>query len=94
MEEIMYYLLTVYLIIINLVEILLMYVDKRRAISNKWRIPEKTLLLVAFAGGSFGGFAGMKLFRHKIRNVKFRIGLPVMLAIHIVAVVLLTNRLF
>lgn len=36
-----------YLLIINLIGMLIMYVDKRKAKYGRWRIPEKTLLLVA-----------------------------------------------
>lgn len=37
----------IYLLMINLIGILIMYVDKRKAKYGRWRIPEKTLLLVA-----------------------------------------------
>ena len=42
----------------------LMYgIDKWKAKSGRWRIPEKVLLLAAFAGGSVGALAGMMMFK-------------------------------
>lgn len=76
-------LLFLYLLIINAAAFLLMLVDKRRAQKNLWRIPEKTLMTVAIIGGSLGAMAGMYTFRHKTRHPKFFIGIPVILAAHI-----------
>lgn len=72
-----------YLIIINLVTFVVYGMDKRKAIKNKWRIPEKTLLGLAAVGGSVGALAGMYGFRHKTKHMKFVIGVPVILAIQI-----------
>ena len=38
----------IYLIIINLIGILIMYIDKRKAKYGKWRIQEKNLILIRF----------------------------------------------
>ena len=38
--------------------------DKRRARQKKWRIPEKTLLFLSFAGGAVGALIAMQAFRH------------------------------
>ena len=75
-------LLYVYLCIINVVSMLFMLVDKRKAIKRRWRIPEKTLLGICAIGGSLGGIIGMYLFRHKTRHAAFSIGIPIMLLIH------------
>lgn len=64
-----------------------MLVDKIKAKRNLWRIPEATLIGVAAIGGSIGAIAGMNLFRHKTKHAKFYIGLPVILALQIVAVI-------
>ena len=40
-------------------------IDKYRAKHDKWRIPEKTLMLLALLGGAIGAFLGMKAFHHK-----------------------------
>lgn len=76
--------LEVYLIIINIFTFLLYGVDKWKAKRNAWRISEKTLLLMTFAGGSFGAFFGMFFFRHKTKHLKFLILVPLFFIIHIV----------
>ena len=72
-----------YLIIINAIAFILMHKDKQKAIKGKWRIPEATLFKLALAGGSFGVYLGMRMFRHKTKHLKFTIGIPVLMAIHI-----------
>jgi uncharacterized membrane protein YsdA (DUF1294 family) len=58
------------LLILNLTSLSLFGVDKRKSMSKGWRIRESRLLLVAFFG-PFGAYAGMLLFRHKTRKIKF-----------------------
>jgi len=65
-----------YLILINLVGILSMYLDKYFAKNNMYRISEKNLFLVAIIGGSIGSIIGMYKFRHKTKHKQFTIGLP------------------
>jgi len=78
-----------YLLLINAAGLLIMLADKRKAIKNQWRIPEKTMLTVAILGGSLGIYTGMQLFRHKTKHAKFSIGVPVILAIQILLAVFL-----
>ena len=73
-----------YLIIINIAAWLMYGLDKWKAKSGAWRLPERTLLLTAFLGGAAGALAGMLLFRHKTRKPKFIVGVPLMLAAHCV----------
>jgi len=75
--------LIIYLLIINALGFLLMLIDKHKAIKKAWRIPEATLLGIAAIGGSLGALLGMRLFRHKTQHPRFSIGLPVILAAHI-----------
>lgn len=81
--------LITYLLIINAVSFLFMLIDKRKAVKKAWRIPEATLLGIAAIGGSLGAVLAMRLFRHKTLHPKFAIGLPVLLAIHIIVLLLL-----
>ena len=67
---------SIYLLIMNLVGLFVMYIDKRKAMYGRWRIPEKTLLTIALLGGSIGTMAGMYLFRHKTKKLKFTLGFP------------------
>lgn len=71
--------LLVYFAAVNVVSFLLMYIDKRRAVKHEWRIPEKTLFLWAFLGGSPGSLLGMYTFRHKTKHLSFVLGMPAIL---------------
>lgn len=84
--------LFLYLLIINAAGFLLMLVDKHRAKKNLWRIPEKTLMTVVLIGGSLGAMAGMYTFRHKTKHPKFFIGIPVILAAHIMLAIYLITK--
>ena len=78
-----------YLSVINFTSWAAYGLDKGRAKSGKWRIPERTLLLLALIGGSLGALAGMIMFRHKTRKPKFFISVPVMFVVHCVIVAML-----
>lgn len=81
--------LIVYLLIINAAGFLLMLIDKFKAKKNLWRIPESTLFTVACLGGSLGCIAGMYTVRHKTKHRKFTLGMPLILAVQIVAAILI-----
>lgn len=65
-----------YLFVVNVIGFVLMFVDKKRAQNNQWRIKEATLFLTAAIGGSIGAMLGMKVFRHKTKHLSFLIGMP------------------
>lgn len=73
------HLVLLYLIIVNAAAFLLMLADKLKAKRGAWRIPEATLMGMAAIGGSIGALAGMYLFRHKTKHIKFTLGIPVIL---------------
>jgi len=75
-----------YFVIVNIVGLMSMAIDKAKAIHNKWRIPEKTLFIIAMLGGSIGSIMGMQMFRHKTKHATFTIGMPVILIVQIVLV--------
>lgn len=81
-----------YLLLINAVAFFLMLADKRKAKKNLWRIPEATLMMSAVLGGSVGALAGMNMFRHKTKHLKFTLGIPAILIAQIVLAVWLMNR--
>ena len=56
-----------YLVLLSLVTFVAYGVDKKKAAKGKWRTKEKTLLLLSFFGGAFGGFPAMLIFRHKTK---------------------------
>ena len=73
-----------YLIFINIVGILSMYLDKYFAKNNMYRISEKNLFIIATLGGSIGSIIGMYKFRHKTKHKQFTIGLPLILFIQVI----------
>lgn len=73
--------------LINLLAFLMYGLDKRNARKGRWRIPENTLLGVAFIGGSLGALLGMYVFRHKTKHWNFKILVPLFLIIHILILV-------
>ena len=76
MQYFIYYWMT-----INIVAFFLMGIDKKKARTGAWRIPEKTLFLSAILGGSIGSICGMQLCRHKTKHKSFVIGMPAILVV-------------
>lgn len=74
----------IYLISINIIGFLIMWLDKRKAIKGSWRIPEKTLFIITAIGGGIGTIAGMYTFRHKTKKLNFIIGLPLITILEII----------
>lgn len=84
--------LAVWLVAVNAATFVVYGADKSRAKKGRWRIPEKTLLLLPLLGGSVGGLLGMAVFHHKTRHWYFRLGLPLMLLLQAALAVYLTAR--
>ena len=82
-------LLQVYLLEINVVALILCAVDKIRARTGRWRVPEGTLLLSAVLGGAAGLLLTMLLLRHKTKHIKFILGVPAILLIQVLLLLLL-----
>lgn len=80
-----------YLAAINLIGLAIMGIDKLKAKKRAWRIPESTLFVIAFIGGSLGTTLGMFLFRHKTRHWYFRYGMPAIFIIQVVLIIVLLN---
>lgn len=83
MEKMVWMILWAYLLIVNLAAFIAYGLDKYYAVKEKWRIPERKLLLLAGLGGTIGAGLGMLAFRHKIRKPKFTVGVPLILTVQI-----------
>lgn len=81
----------IYLLLINILLFILMGIDKRKAAKNKWRIKEKTLLILCLLGGSIGGIIGMYTFRHKTKHLKFKIGFPFIFIVQLMLLLYITK---
>ena len=78
------------LLIWNVLVMLVYGLDKLKAKKGAWRIPEKTLILMAALMGGVGAYAGMKVFHHKTKHKLFTIGVPfcILLNVAIAAAIL------
>ena len=66
--------------------------DKHKAKKKLWRIPEVTLMTVAALGGSVGSLLGMYTVRHKTKHPKFTVGIPLLLALQIIAAIVVMAK--
>lgn len=58
-------------LMINIFSGILFGLDKRKAVLQRRRISERTLLGISFLGGSIGSAVAMLIFRHKISKTSF-----------------------
>lgn len=82
--------LIIYIVIINLITFLVMFLDKKKAQKGKFRISESFLFTLVFLGGGIGGIAGMYIFRHKTKKPMFIIGFPLILTLEIIILIYYT----
>ena len=73
----------IYLVVINVLGFLAMWIDKRKAKMGNRRISENTLFGFTFLGGGIGTIAGIYFFHHKTQKKKFTIGMPFILILEI-----------
>ncbi|RPF02269.1 uncharacterized membrane protein YsdA (DUF1294 family) [Vibrio crassostreae] len=64
--------LLVWYLAIGLVAFFVYAKDKRAAINGNWRVPEKTLHILSFAGGWLGALIAQDKLRHKTQKQPFR----------------------
>ena len=57
-----------YLVLLSLITFIAYGADKRKAKKGAYRTKEKTLLLLSFFGGAFGGYPAMLIYRHKTKG--------------------------
>ena len=67
----------------NLITFAVFGLDKSRARWNRFRIRERTLLLLSLLGGSLGALVGMHFFRHKTKHWYFVAGMPLILILQL-----------
>ena len=77
----------IYLIFISVLSAVVTCYDKYASKAlTQWRTRERTLLLLAAAGGSLAMYLTMLLIRHKTLHLKFMLGIPVILLCQVIAV--------
>jgi len=86
-------LLIIFLLLTTILTFCLYAVDKRKAVKNKRRISEKTLIFFTLAFGGIGAFFGMLLLRHKTKKLKFKVTVTLGLIIAIIPIIHIVHSL-
>lgn len=73
-----------YILVVNILTYILMWLDKQKARKNQYRIPERTFFLLSILGGAVGTLIGMRTFRHKTKHPRFTVGIPILIVLNIV----------
>ena len=76
----------IYVGLLSLITFFAYGLDKLKAMGKKRRISERSLLLLAWLGGSFGAMTAMVLFHHKTNGKKhpgFCWGVPAAVLLHL-----------
>lgn len=61
-------------------------IDKRRAVREQRRIPERVLHLWSLVGGWPGALFGQRVFRHKTQKLAFRLAFWLIVGLHLAAI--------
>lgn len=75
-------------VVLNLISFVMFGRDKKKAEQHAYRTTEAALIRQSFFG-PLGGLAGMYLFHHKTRKLKFQLTVPLFLLLHIAAAILI-----
>ena len=70
-------------LIINVVSFIVLGLDKNRAKTGNWRVSERSLFVLAFIGGAIGIYLGMRIFRHKTKQLHFTHGIPLIIFLNL-----------
>ena len=74
--------------VISLITAVVTVTDKVKAKKGSFRISEKTLFILAAAGGSLAEYLTMRFIRHKTLHKRFMIGLPLIMIAQLVSALL------
>lgn len=77
---------------VNVITFVVYGIDKLKAKKGKWRVPETTLLLLAIIGGSVGAWCGVRVWHHKTMHLKFKYGIPLIMAVQVGLLLCLMTR--
>lgn len=69
--------------VMALVSILIYGIDKKRAVNNRWRIPEYILRILDLLGGWPGAIVAQQKLRHKNRKTQYQIVFWLIILFHI-----------
>ena len=78
-------------LLLNVITFLVYGFDKIVSTTSMRRVPELTLLFLAFIGGAYGAGLGMVLFHHKVRKLIFRTCIPAFILLWTVLIIYLKS---
>ncbi len=81
--------ISAYFILISLVTAIVTFADKVKAGKGAFRVPEKTLFILALMGGSLAEYLTMKSIRHKTLHKRFMLGLPLIMIFQLIIAVII-----
>lgn len=81
--------MAVYLPGIGVISAILFAVDKASARQNKWRVPEKILMLSCLMGGAPFALMTMILCRHKTSKPQFFIPVVILVIVQVILLIVL-----
>ena len=81
----------VYFLSLNVISAIVCVIDKHRAKTGGFRIPESTLFTLCLMGGSVGMYLTMKTIRHKTRHKRFMIGIPLIIILQILVLLVVKS---
>ena len=79
--------LSFYILVVNMVTFVIYGLDKWKARHDRWRVPESVLIFLAIIGGSPAAILAMRMFNHKTNKNKFAFGIPIILFLHLTALI-------
>jgi uncharacterized membrane protein YsdA (DUF1294 family) len=82
-----------WLVLINFTGFVLFAHDKRAAVRDQWRVPERVLLVTAALGASPAMLLATPMLRHKTRKQPFRALLIAIAVVQVIAAIGLLARL-
>lgn len=86
-----------YLAAVSLISAAVTVIDKYKAVHDKWRVKESTLLVLSAIGGSAAMYITMLTIRHKTKKLKFMLGIPFIMivqALVIFACIMVTKNVW
>lgn len=83
--------LYIYLIFINTIALFVTVHDKRAAVRGRWRVKERTLMMIATLGGAVTMYLTMLTIRHKTKKPLFMIGIPLVFLLELAVLFLVLH---
>ena len=83
-----------WLALISLITAIVTAADKIKAKKGSFRVPEKTLIILALLGGAVAEYFTMRLIRHKTLHKRFMLGLPFIIILQLVLVTALFYKVY